>query len=139
MKRFVLVCITLSFVVLTVIANTKFEDALKNCSSYYESGVVETEGLQIQSTKQISGWENNKCKYVESVNFAGVNSTTTCKFTKPQINEIVSVMKAYDLVHKYSNEQVDTSTLSATQNNPVVKVWQKYFQDSSVCTISGLE
>ena len=36
-----------------------------------------------------------------------------------------------------SNEDVDTSSLSAVQNNPVIKVWNKFLQDSSTCTMTA--
>ena len=45
-------------------------------------------------------------------------------------------MQSYAVVQQYSKSNVDTSNLSAVQDNPVVKAWSKYLQDSSVCTIS---
>jgi hypothetical protein len=81
------------------------------------------------------GWQSDKCIYKELVTFSGLESCTTCRFTQRQIDELVNVMRAYSTVQKYSGGSVDTSTLQAVQNNPVVKVWNKYLQDSSVCTI----
>ena len=95
--------------------------------------------MKVTSTKQILGWQGDRCVYKEKVNFSGMDVTTTCKLTKSQITELTSVMNAYSLVQKYSNDNVDTSSLSAVQNNPVVKVWNKYMQDSSTCTMAGLE
>ena len=119
--------------------DNNFINALKNCSSYTESGNVSTEGINVQSMKQILGWQSDKCVYKESVSFSGVNSTVLCNFSKPQIKEITSVMEAYSLVQQYSNQKVDTSSISAVQDNPVVKVWGKYLQDSSVCSINGIK
>jgi len=138
MKKILLTVFCIFLTALIVIADIDFTGALQTCTPYSDSGTVNTQGIRAASTKIIEGWEGNKCVYKENVNFSGINATTTCKFTKAQINEIVSVMKAYDLVQKYSNEKVDTSSIEAASNNPVVKVWQKYFQDSSVCNISGL-
>lgn len=139
MKKFILLAILSAVTALVAFADSEFITAFKTCSPFTDSGAVDTEGMHVESTKKIIGWEDNKCSYRETVNFSGINSTTACKFTKPQIDEIVSVMQAYEIVQKYTKESIDTSNLAATQNNPVVKVWQKYLQDPSVCTISGLK
>ena len=139
MKKSLFFTILLITTIITVSAKQDFSSSLRTCSSYSESGSVTTEGMDVSSTKQIVGWEDNKCVYKETINFAGINSTVTCKLTKPQIDELVSVMNAYSLVQQYSNESVDTSTLSGVQNNPVVKVWSKFLQDSSTCTMTGIK
>ena len=92
--------------------------------------------MNVTSNKKILGWQGDKCVYQEKVNFAGIDSCITCKLSKAQISELVNVMQAYAVVQQYSKSNVDTSSLSAVQDNPVVKVWNKYLQDSSVCTIS---
>ena len=139
MKKYLFLIIVIMVTTLFATAKTDFLSSFKTCSNYSESGTVNTQGMQVTSNKTIEGWEGNKCVYKEKVSFSGIDSTTICKFTKSQLDEIVSVMQAYELVQKYSNEKVDTSSLEANQNNPVVKVWQKYIQDSSVCNISGLK
>jgi sigma54-dependent transcription regulator len=138
MKKYLTVLFVLVSCICVLASNNSFVDSLKNCSSFSDSGQVKTEGMDVQSKKQILGWENNKCVYRETLNFAGINTNVICKFTRSQLDEIFSVMKAYDVVSKYSSENIDTSSSQAVQNNPVVKVWNKYLQDSSVCTFSGL-
>ncbi len=126
-----------SIVIAEEAISSKFVNALKTCSSSYsESGNFTTEGMNVTSQKRILGWEGDRCVYQETVKFSEINSCITCKLTKSQISELASVMQAYELVQKYSKEEVDTSKLSAVENNPVVKVWNKYLQDSSVCTIT---
>ena len=128
---------TIILTTLIVLADdAKFAYALKNCSSYSESGSVQTDGINVTSSKKILGWQGDKCVYQEKVNFSGVDSCVTCKLSKAQINELVNVMQSYAVVQQYSKSNVDTSNLSAVQDNPVVKAWSKYLQDSSVCTIS---
>lgn len=140
MKKYIFFACTIIATCLIVFADdAKFINALKNCSSFSESGTVNTEGVNVTSHKKILGWENDKCVYQETVQFSGINSCITCKFTKSQINELVSVMQAYDIVQKYSPEKVDTSSVSAVQNNPVVKAWNKYIQDNSVCSMNTLQ
>lgn len=140
MKKYIFVVFIVIATTLAVLAkNSSFTEALRNCSSYSESGSVNTEGMNVNSVKQIVGKENDKCVYKETVNFSGANMTVTCKFTDTQIYELVSVMDAYELVQKYSKENVDTSSISSVQNNPVVKAWNKYLQDTSVCTLEGLK
>jgi len=138
MKKYTILIVLLFITVIAVFANdTIFAKALKSCSSYSEFGTVNTDGMQVDSHKQILGWENNKCVYKEALTFSGVNTTVTCRFSKPQLNEIYSVMQAYEVISQYTSQNIDTSSVEAVQNNPVVKVWNKYLQDSSVCTISN--
>lgn len=139
MKKYFFITVVLLITILSVIAADDFATALKKCSSYTESGVVNTEGMSVQTTKQILGWSGDRCVYKEKMNFAGMNITTTCKLSGAQITELTSVMNAYSLVQKYSNEKADTSSFSKVQDNPVVKVWNKYLQDPSTCSIDGLD
>lgn len=137
MKKYFIFALTIILTTLIVLADdAKFSYALKNCSSYSESGSVQTDGINVTSTKKILGWQGDKCVYQEKLNFSGVDSCVTCKLSKAQINELVNVMQSYAVVQQYSKSKVDTSNLSAVQDNPVVKAWSKYLQDSSVCTIS---
>lgn len=137
MKKYFIFALTIILTTLIVLADdAKFANALKNCSSYSESGSVQTDGINVTSSKKILGWQGDKCVYQEKLNFSGVDSCVTCKLSKTQINELVNVMQSYAVVQQYSKSKVDTSNLSAVQDNPVVKAWSKYLQDSSVCTIS---
>ena len=136
MKKVFIIGVIVFITALYAIADDRaFYFALQNCSSYNGSGHVNTEGMNVEFKNQIIGWENDKCVYKEYVNYAGLSACTTCKLSKNQINELVNVMRAYSTVQEYSGEQLDTSSLSNVQNNPVVKVWSKYLQDSSVCTL----
>ena len=137
MKKYFIFALTIILTTLIVLADdAKFAYALKNCSSYSESGSVQTDGINVTSSKKILGWQGDKCVYQEKLNFSGVDSCVTCKLSKTQIDELVNVMQSYAVVQQYSKSKVDTSSLSAVQDNPVVKAWSKYLQDSSVCTIS---
>ena len=91
MKKYALFICILIISAVTVFANdTRFASALKGCMSYSEYGTVNTDGMQVDSHKQILGWENNKCVYKETVKFSGIDTTITCRFSRPQINEIYS-------------------------------------------------
>lgn len=138
MKKYFIFAFVLLVTTLVVLADDmRFANALRNCSSSYsESGTVQTDGMNVTSSKKILGWQGDKCVYQEKVNFAGIDSCITCKLLKSQVAELVNVMQAYAVVQQYSKEKVNTSNFSEAQNNPVVKAWNKYLQDSSVCTIS---
>ena len=130
------------FFVICLSANAegdKFVDSLRNCSPYKDSGIVSTSGIEAKSNKQMIGWKNDRCVYIETVEFGTNKVTTVCKFTRPQIQEITSVADAYYLTLKYTNENVDTSSVNAVKNNPIIQVLNKYLQDPDVCTMSGLE
>ena len=120
-------------------SDADFSKALRNCSHYSESGQVNTDGMSVHTIKHIDGWQGNKCTYTENMQYSGLNVNVVCKFTQPQLNELSSVMDAYSVVQNYSGEKVDLSNSSDVQNNPVVKVWNKYLQNSSVCKIDGLQ
>ena len=137
MKKYFIFALTIILTTLIVLADdAKFAYALKNCSSYSESGSVQTDGINVTSSKKILGWQGDKCVYQEKLNFSGVDSCVICKLSKTQIDELVNVMQSYAVVQQYSKSKVDISNLSSVQDNPVVKAWSKYLQDSSVCTIS---
>lgn len=138
MKKYVIFTLTILLTTLIVFADdARFANALRNCSSSYsESGTVQTDGMNVTSSKKILGWQGDKCVYQEKINFAGIDSCITCKLSKNQISELVNVMQAYSVVQQYSKEKVDTSNFMAAQDNPVVKAWNKYLQDNSVCTIT---
>ena len=138
MKKHCVIFVAVMAVTLAVFASdSQFTNALRNCSQYSESGSVNAEGMNVHSIKQITGKQGDKCVYKETVNMSGPDITITCKFTDTQRYELVSVMDAYDLVQKYSKDNVDTTSVSAVQDNPVVRAWNKYLQDTSVCTLSG--
>ena len=125
--------------VISAQSDDKFINALRTCSpSYRESDTVNVNGISALSNKSLSGWHNDKCTYTETVKINDMNITTTCNFTKPQINEITKVADAYFLTLKYGTEKADTSSLDAVQNNPVFNVMNKYLQNPSVCSLSGM-
>ena len=133
------------FLILTIVclavhsADADFAKALRNCTPFSGSGSVQTGGMNVKSTKRISGWQGDKCVYKESVNFAGINSDIVCKFTKPQVEELASVLEAYELMQKYADDKPDFSNLEEAQKNPVSRAWQKYLSDEAVCTISTVQ
>ena len=138
MKKLFLILCLLVFCISANAEKDKFVDALKNCTPYSESGVLNINGTDTRSYKQMTGWQNNRCIYKETVLFGTNKVTTKCSFTRPQIDEITSVADAYYLTLKYTDEEIDTSSVDAVKNNPLVKVLNKYLQDPDVCTMEGL-
>lgn len=134
MKKYLLFFAAILITAMSVIADdAKFYNALQNCTSYSDGGTTTTEGKTVKFRNTIVGWQSDKCVYKETVNYGGMDVCITCKLSKPQLTELVDVMKAYSTVQKYTGENIDTSSLSAVKNNPVVGVWNKYLQDPSVC------
>ena len=138
MKKFYLVLCLLIFCLSANAQRDEFVDSLRNCTPYSESGVINVNGIDAKSYKQMTGWQNDKCVYKETVLFGTNKVTTKCGFTRPQIDEITSVADAYYLTLKYTDEEIDTSSVDAVKNNPLVKVLNKYLQDPNVCTMEGL-
>ena len=136
MKKYLTFCLAIFLTAIIAVAEEDaFVTALQNCSNFSDGGQVTTDGMVVKFKNQILGREGDKCVYKEFVSFSGMDTCTTCKLSQRQINEIINVMRAYSTVQRYSGETIDTSSVSNVQNNPVVKVWNKYLQDSSVCTM----
>ena len=127
-----LIFITSAIMITTLFA---FAGETPFTKAFTDSGKVTTGGMDVTSSKKIVGWQGDRCVYREDINMMNINSTITCKFTKSQINELASVIEAYELVQQYSDSTPDLSNLEEAQKNPVSKAWGKYLQDSSVCTI----
>lgn len=136
MKKLALLSLIMLLALIVQASEDKFTQALKNCTPFSDNGSMKTSGMNVISHKQIVGWNGDRCIYKENVNLSGIKASTVCKFTKSQINELTSVLEAYELVQKYSGEKPDFSNLDEAQKNPVAQAWQKYLNDSSVCTIS---
>ena len=131
MKKYVYLFVILMISVGIVYAqnNKSFVQALSDCSDYFESGVINADGVDLNSEKRILGKKDNKCVYEEKISVANYDMTITCSFTEPQIKELTSVMNAYEVLF-FSDDIV-----SDVSDNPVVKTWNKYLNDTSVCVI----
>jgi len=136
MHKSLLLLLTMTLLCLVVHSTeTNFSKALRNCTPFSDSGTVNSAGMSINSVKNIMGWQGDKCVYKESVSFSGIESDIVCKFSRPQIEELASVLDAYELMQKYSGEKPDFSDLEAAQKNPVSKAWQKYLADENICSV----
>ena len=131
MKKYIYLFVVLMISVGIVSAknNKSFVQALSSCSEYSESGVVNSDGIDVNSEKRILGKKDDKCVYEEKISVANYNMTITCSFTDSQIQELTSVMNAYEVL-SFSDDKLANSS-----ENPVVKAWNKYLQDTSVCVI----
>lgn len=138
MKKFYLSCLILFVATLCSFADhdDRFNQALINCTPYTSNGAIDTSNVSADYKSQILGWENDKCVFKKEVNFSGVNACLTCKFSQEQIKELTEVMTAYKTLQRYSGENIDITNQEALKNNPVVKTWNKYLTDQSVCSMS---
>ena len=109
-----------------------FADALKDCKQYKSNGSVTVEGVEVFATKEILGWQNNKCVYKENLYFSGANACVTCKFTQSQIAELAGIINAYETLSEYSDSN-DAESVESAKNSPVVKAWNNYLQNPHVC------
>lgn len=130
-----LACVTVPTLCVYADHDERFFNALSTCAPYASNGTVDTQGISADYKSQIIGWQNDKCLYKETVQFSGIDSCVTCKFSQNQIDELVKVMKAYQTIQAYSGEEPDISDLESVKNNPVVKIWNKYLQDPSTCSL----
>ena len=138
MQKNAILVIALTLLCLAVHSTeASFPKALRNCTAFTDSGTVSSSGMNIKSTKHIIGWQGDKCIYKENVSFSGIDSEIVCRFTKPQLNELASVLEAYELMQKYADEEPDFSDLDEVQKNPAVRAWQKYLANESICKVSA--
>jgi hypothetical protein len=122
-------------------ANTgdKFIESLRNCSLYNESGSLNIGGIQAHSAKQIIGWQDNKCVYKEIINYSSTNIITVCKFTQPQIRDIILAAESYYSTLNNSENTPNSLSFESVQNNPFAMVMNRYLQDTSICTMNSYE
>ena len=140
MKKTMVFIMTILVSALVSFANDeKFFNSLQNCSLYSNSGSSVVDGNKVNYTNKISGWQNDKCVYTETVDYSGLKTCVTCKFSKSHLDELTRVMKAYSTLQDFSGETPDTSSLDSVKDNPIVKVWNKYLQDSSICSMEMLK
>ena len=114
-----------------------FLSAFKNCSSYKSEDIVEIDGISSKVRKHIIGWDGYTCKYEETVEFKDLNfkSKVRCEFTGEQVREIYGVMKEENEKAMKNPEMYKDMTLETANKSPVIKIWNKYLGDSSVCKI----
>lgn len=113
-----------------------FTAALKSCSAYSSNDNVNILNMNVLSSKNIAGWQNDKCVYREDITFMNIKTSVVCRFSQAQINELASVINSYEFLSNYSGEAPDFSSFDTAQNNPVSKAWSKYLQDTSVCSVT---
>ena len=130
-----LVCIFCAARVLDVKANdtTSFTDNLKNCAQYYGSQTIELNDVKLVSTKQILGFEGDKCVYKESISTADSKYTVSCKLSKSNIADLVAIMEDFEKDPKAQN--IDLNDFTQVESSSVVTGWSKYLQDPEICSI----
>lgn len=135
--RIILATVCLYFVLRgsTVVANeiTSFTDNLKNCLQYYGSQTVELNDVKFISTKQILGFQGDKCAYKESITTTDSNFTVSCMLSKSNIADLVKIMEDFDKDPKSQN--IDLNDFEEVGDSSVVTGWSKYLQDPEVCSI----
>ena len=119
-------------------ANTMdFLSAFQNCTEFKSTDTIEADGITSKVTKHIVGWDGYTCKYKEVIEFKelGFKSKVNCEFSGEQVREIYTVMQTEAEEAKKNPDKYKNMDLKTAQNSPVIKVWNKYLGDSSVCKI----
>ncbi len=122
----------------SVVENTaEFMNAFKNCTEFKSVDEIEIDGVTSKVFKNIIGWDGYTCKYQEIIEFKEMNfkSKVNCSFSGEQVREIYSVMEKEALDAVKNPQKYQNMTLETAQKSPVIKVWNKYLGDSSVCKI----
>ena len=134
-KIFLVLSIILTASFVYAESDARFVSALKTCSPYESNGSREVQSIGADYKSQIVGWENNKCVYKKYVSLQGLSLCTVCKFNKYHINQIVKTMETYKTgFDEYGNE-VDINNVEAIKNTPVVRLWNQYLADPSICNV----
>ena len=111
-------------------------NALKNCQPYTGYGSLEIKGVSADYKTQVVGLdEQNRCVYKKYVTVFDQELCTVCKFTRYHISEIVRTMNTYEVGYNESGEEVNIEDVEAIKNTPVVKLWNRYLNDPSICNV----
>ena len=113
----------------------KFFNALKTCSPYVSNGALDLKNISADYNSKILGWQEDKCIYIERVNFSGLQGCLTCEFTQNQIDEISEIMQASKIIQNHTDEEIDISDNESLKHHPMTKMWNKYMNDPSICRI----
>ena len=113
-----------------------FAEKFLTCSPYTENSRSEMFGMEVSSSLQILGLRGDLCGFKSSISTPAGNANIECNFTQTQIEELLSAM---------SNNRTEIETaaiqgLDATPQigeNPAVIIFNKYFSDTSVCTVTN--
>jgi hypothetical protein len=108
---------------------------MNNCDLEMTQDDINRDNCIRGQDKKHSKWENNKCVYKKYVSLQGISVCTVCKFNKYHINQIVKTMEMYKTgFDEYGNE-VDINNVETMKNTPVVRLWNQYLADPSICNV----
>ena len=111
-------------------------NALKNCQPYTGYGSLEIKGVSADYKTQVVGLdEQNRCVYKKYVTVFDQELSTVCKYTRYHISEIVRTMNTYEVGYNEYGEEVDIEDVEAIKNTPVVKLWNRYLNNPSICNV----
>ena len=114
----------------------RFVENFLTCSSYTERDNSEMFGMQVQSTLEVLGWRGDLCGFRTSITTPSGEANIECNFTEEQIAELVTAMQE----NSAEIESVARQGLESNPQigeNPAVVIFNKYFGDTSVCTVTN--
>lgn len=90
-----------------------FKKHFKDCNSYQETVESSFEGKSFKTQREIVGWRNGACKYIETVSSGSEAYRLNCMFPDLQVDELYKSMK-----DKSKTSQVYNLDLFELQKDP---------------------
>lgn len=128
------------FLIVCVSVQAKEDDlflsSFMSCTPYTEKNSNEMFGMQVKSSLQILGLRNGLCGFKSSISTPSGDANIECNFTEAQRQEMISSMQDNSAeIEAAARQSFDAG--SQLMENPAVIIFNKYLNDTSVCTVTN--
>lgn len=114
-------------------AETNFQKALTNCSSYSQKGAISYEGVSYPIEIYLQKSKGDICTYKEKIYLDDSFELLTCNFNKNQLQFVTNSMKEYSELIKGEIAKNKIFEAKLTSNGVI---FQKYLIEPNICKIT---
>ena len=125
----------ISMTVVMAEQDDRFFAALRTCTPYSTAGALEVKGVSADYSSTILGWYGDRCEYEKKISFLGATICYKCLFAQKQLDELFNLMDNSEYVKEFSGENFDINNVETLKSNPIIKTWNNYFNDPTVCEV----
>ncbi len=114
----------------------EFVQSFMTCTPYRENNRSEMFGMEVTSSLEVLGRRGGLCGFRSSINTQAGSANIECNFTDEQIAELVGSMQANaSEIEAVARQGLDSNPQIG--ENPAVVIFNKYFTDTSVCSVTN--
>lgn len=114
----------------------RFVENFMTCTPYTERNSSQMFGMQVDSALEVLGFRGGLCGFRSTINTPSGSAKIECNFTEEQIMELISAMENNrSEIETFAQQGLDSNP--NIDSNPAVVIFNKYFTDSSVCSVTN--